>query len=78
MTAKLAGDRVALNPDPKLGPIIVQLLREGELDDAVALSRLAVSGTGCRVIERGPGQVTIRVRGTRRRFVLPADVVKSV
>ena len=71
------GRRVTLNPHPKLGPILVQLLQAGEERDAIALVRLAVSGVTARVIEDGGDSVVLRVRGTDRRFVLPADVVKS-
>lgn len=71
------GRRVTLNPDPKLGPIIVQLLQAGESRDAIALVRLAVSGVTARVIEENGETIVLRVRGTDRRFVLPADVVKS-
>ena len=71
------GRRVTLNPDPKLGPIIVQLLQAGEDRDAIALVRLAVSGVTARVIEESGDTVVLRVRGTDRKFALPADVVKS-
>jgi len=71
------GRRVTLNPHPRLGPIIVDLLRAGEQRDAIALVRLAVSGVTARVIEEGGDVVVLRVRGSERRFVLPADVVKS-
>jgi hypothetical protein len=70
-------ERVTLNPDPKLGPIIVQLLRDGDKHSAVALTRLAANATTCQVIERWPDHVVLRVPGSRRRFVIPADVVKS-
>jgi len=71
------GRRVTLNPDPKLGPIIIQLLQAGESRDAITLVRLAVSGVTARVIEENGETIVLRVRGTDRRFVLPADVVKS-
>jgi len=74
---KRNGRRVTLNPDPKLGPIIVQLLQAGEARDAIALVRLAVSGVTARVIVDGDGTVVLRVPGSKRRFALPADVVKS-
>jgi len=78
--ARIAGERVTLNPDPKLGPVIISLLQEGSREsreDAIALTRLAISGTYCRVIERRPDYVVVRVRGSRRRFVLPVEVVKT-
>ena len=71
------GRRVTLNPHPKLGPIIVDLLQAGEEHDAIALVRLATSGVTARVIEDTGDVVVLRVRGSQRRFALPADVVKS-
>jgi len=70
-------DRVTLNPDPKLGPLIIQCLQDGDRNAAIALTRLAGSSVVATVIERGPDHVVLRVRGSRRRFVIPADVVKS-
>jgi len=52
-------------------------LQAGESRDAIALVRLAVSGVTARVIEESGDTVILRVRGTDRRFALPADVVKS-
>ena len=70
-------DRVTLRPDPKIGPLIVASLQERDLEGAIALCRLSVSGAQCTVIDVGSDDVVVRVRGTRRRFCVPADVVKS-
>ena len=71
------GRRVTLNPDPKLGPVIIQLLQEGDIHAAVAVCRLTQSTGRARVIVEGGDTVVIVTRGTDRRFAVPADVVKS-
>ena len=71
------GRRVTLNPDPKLGPIFVQLLREGDIRGFHALGRLTQSTSQARVIVEGGDTVVVVMRGTDRRFAVPADVVKS-
>jgi len=73
-----AGDRVNIEPSDNLGPVFVQLLRDGDINAFVALGRLTQSRTGqARVIDAGHDTVVVVIRGTDRRFVVPADVVKS-
>ena len=71
------GRRVTLNPDPKLGPVLVQLLQDGDIHAFVALGRLTQSAGRARVVVEGEDTVVIVMRGGGRRFVVPADVVKS-
>lgn len=71
------GRRVTLNPDPKLGPVLVQLLQDHDIHGFLALGRLTQSAGYARVIVEGVDTVVIGITGTPRNFCVPSDVVKS-
>jgi hypothetical protein len=71
-------DCVILTPHPDIGPLLVDLLEARDIDRAIALCRLSVSGVPCRVFSRRRGMVELRaIRGTRRTFSIPAKAVRE-
>lgn len=72
------GRRGTLNPGPKLGPVLVQLLQDHDIHGFLALGRLTQPNAGeVRVIVEGDDTVVVVTSGTKRQFCVPADVVKS-
>ena len=72
------GRRVTVKHNRAMAARLIEVAKEQGEDVARAYLRLAMRGTTCRVTRKSFGYVTLRVRGSKEAFIIPAGAVSSV